>query len=97
MRAVVCADVRDPHVAIARWADSTDWRTASHHFAAAERWSDLQRVLNHHLETIVASGAFVTARDYVVQLPDASRSATAHVVLSRAAAADGDFKLAARY
>src|SRR6476646_376295 len=97
LRAVGAAGVRDLHVAIARWADTTDWRTASHHFAAAEQWPDLQRVLNHHLETIMASGAFVTARDYVVQLPDASRSATAHVVLSRAASSDGDIELAAEY
>ena len=97
LRAIGAAGVRELHLAIARWAETTDWRTASHHFAAAERWSDLQRVLNQHLETIVASGAFVTARDYVVQLPDASRSATAHVVLSRAAGADGDIELAAAY
>ena len=32
-----------------------------HHYAASGRWSDLQRVLESHLETIVASGAFSIA------------------------------------
>ena len=97
LRAVGAAGVRDLHVAVANWAETTDWRTAAHHFAAAGRWDDLRRVLDLHVETIVASGAFVTARDLVRLLPTAADSATAQVVLSRASGADGDYKLAAEY
>ena len=91
------AGVQELHVTVAQWAEPTDWRTAAHQYAEAGRWDDLRRVLDLHVETIVASGAFVTARDLVRLLPTAADSATAQVVLSRASGADGDYKLAAEY
>ena len=63
---------------------------AAYHFAASGRWPDLQRVLEAHLQTIVASGAFSTAADYVRQFPEAPRSAAVEVVLSREATIEGD-------
>jgi DNA-binding SARP family transcriptional activator len=86
------AGVDELHIAVARWAESTDWRTAAHHFASARRWSDLQRVLDTHVETIVASGAFSTALELIQAIPDTSESATAHVIRSRAANAEGDYQ-----
>ena len=61
LREIGAAGVDELHVAVARWAETTDWRTAAHHFASARRWPDLQRVLDTHVETIVASGAFLAA------------------------------------
>jgi DNA-binding SARP family transcriptional activator len=90
-REIGAAGVDELHVAVARWAESTDWRTAAHHFASARRWPDLQRVLDTYVETIVASGAFTVAADLLRRLPDSSDSATAHVILSREASAVGDY------
>ena len=78
------------HVKVADWAEARDWRTAAHHYAAARRWPDLQRVLESHLERIVASGAFSTAADYIRQFPTMPRSAAIEVVASRQASVDGD-------
>ena len=89
-RAIGDPGVDDLHLAIARWAEPSDWRTAAHHYAASERWGDLQRVLEYHLETIVASGAFSLAADYVRQFPDSPRSAAIEVVSSRKASTEGD-------
>ena len=83
LRDIGSAGVDDLHVAVAEWAESTDWRTAAHHFAAAQRWPDLQRVLDTHVETIVASGAFLAAGDFVRHIQDPASSATAHVIRSR--------------
>src|SRR5215212_2429995 len=80
------------HVAVATWAEPSDWRTASHHYAASRRWVDLQRVLEMHLQTIVASGAFSAAADYVRQFPEPPRSAAIEVVLSRVATVIGDIE-----
>ena len=84
------AGVDDLHLTIARWAEPCDWRTAAHHYAASQRWPDLQRVLESHLETIVASGAFSLASDYVRQFPESPRSAAVEVVSSRKASVEGD-------
>jgi DNA-binding SARP family transcriptional activator len=78
------------HVAVAGWAESSDWRTAAHHYASARRWPDLQRVLETHLERIVASGAFSAATDFVRMFPDPPRSAAIEVIASRQASVEGD-------
>src|SRR5690349_12537562 len=57
--------VEELHLGVARWSEPSDWRTAAHHFAAARHWTDVQRVLDTHVETIVASGAFAAALDLV--------------------------------
>jgi len=90
-REIGSAGVDELHITVARWAETTDWRTASHHFASARRWPELQRVLETHVETIVASGAFTAAADLMRQLPDTTASATAHVILGREASAIGDY------
>jgi len=69
-REIGSASVDELHVSVARWAETTDWRTAAHHFAAARRWPDLQRVLDTHVETIIASGAFAAAAGLMRELPD---------------------------
>jgi ATP/maltotriose-dependent transcriptional regulator MalT/DNA-binding SARP family transcriptional activator len=86
------AGVDELHVTVARWAEPSDWRTAAHHFSASKRWPDLQRVLEAHLQTIVASGAFSAAADYVRQFPEPPRSAAIEVILSRQATVDGDIE-----
>src|SRR3954452_14043979 len=68
-RDVGSTGVDELHVSVARWAESTDCRTAAHHCPPAQRWAHLQRVLDTHVETIVASGAFSTALELLVQLP----------------------------
>ncbi|MBA2719628.1 MAG: hypothetical protein H0U52_10360 [Chloroflexi bacterium] len=78
------------HVAVAAWAESSDWRTAAHHYASATRWLDLLRVLELHLERIVASGAFSAAADFVRMFPEAPRSAAIEVIASRQASVEGD-------
>src|SRR5439155_16256042 len=92
-REVGSTGVDDLHISVARWAEATDWRTAAHHFASARQWPDLQRVLDTHVETIVASGAFAAAADLMRELPDSTGSATAHVILSREASAVGDYAI----
>jgi tetratricopeptide (TPR) repeat protein len=84
--------VNDLHVTVARWAEPSDWRTAAHHYAVSRHWPDLQRVLEAHLQTIVASGAFSAAADYVRQFPEPPRSAAVEVVLSRQASVEGDIE-----
>jgi ATP/maltotriose-dependent transcriptional regulator MalT/DNA-binding SARP family transcriptional activator len=91
-RALGTAGVDDLHVAVARWAEPLDWRTAAHHFAASKRWPDLRRVLETHLETIVASGAFSAAAEFVRQFPEQPSSAAIEVVLSRLASVEGDIE-----
>jgi ATP/maltotriose-dependent transcriptional regulator MalT/DNA-binding SARP family transcriptional activator len=89
--------VNDLHVTVARWAEPSDWRTAAHHYAVSRHWPDLQRVLEAHLQTIVASGAFSAAADYVRQFPEPPRSAAVEVVFSRQASIDGDAEEVARH
>ena len=89
-RAVGEAGLAELHIRVANWAESSDWRTAAHHFAAAGRWPDLQRVLETHLERIVASGAFTAAAEYVRMFPEPPRSAAVEVVASRQASVEGD-------
>jgi DNA-binding SARP family transcriptional activator len=90
LRAVGASGVDALHVAVAEWAESSDWRTAAHHYASARRWPDLQRVLETHLERIVASGAFSVASDFARMFPDPPRSAAMEVVASRQASVEGD-------
>ncbi|HUQ77882.1 MAG TPA: BTAD domain-containing putative transcriptional regulator [Patescibacteria group bacterium] len=80
------------HVTVAEWAEPSDWRTAAHHYASARRWPDLLRVLESHLERIVASGAFSAASDFVRQFPDPPRSAAVEVIASRQASVDLDLE-----
>jgi ATP/maltotriose-dependent transcriptional regulator MalT len=85
--------VNELHRAIARWAEPYDWKTAAYHYAACQRWVDLQRVLDASLESILAAGAFSIAAEYVEQMPDELRvSATVEVVRSRLASLVGDIE-----
>src|SRR4029078_7400730 len=77
---------------VAQWAESTDWRTAAHHFASARRWDDLRRVLDTHVETIGASGAFSAAEEFLRNAPEAAASSTTEVIRSRIAVAQGDYR-----
>ena len=80
------------HVAVARWAEPNDWQTAAHHFGAARQQPETHRVLENHLETIVASGAFTAAAEFLPHIPTFAGSPTAHVLQSRAASVTGDFE-----
>ena len=91
-REVGALGVDELHLAVARWAEPTDWRTAAHHYSVSELWPDLQRVLESHLQTIVASGAFAVAADYVRKFPEPPRSAAVEVVSSRKASVEGDIE-----
>ena len=78
------------HLAVARWAETTDWQTAAHHYAAARQWDALLRVLELHLETILGIGAFAAATAYVAAFPVLPESASVEVLLSRFASGEGD-------
>jgi LuxR family maltose regulon positive regulatory protein len=91
-REVGASGVDELHLAVARWAEPSDWRTAAHHYSVSELWPDLQRVLESHLQTIVASGAFAVAADYVRKFPEPPRSAAVEVVSSRKASVEGDIE-----
>jgi ATP/maltotriose-dependent transcriptional regulator MalT/DNA-binding SARP family transcriptional activator len=82
--------VADLNVLVAQWAEPWDWRTAAYHFAAAGQWSAVRQVLNDAVETIVATGEFSLAAEYLERLPDAHESATTEVIMSRVAALGGD-------
>ena len=84
--------IEELHIRVARWAESTDWRTAAHHYSSAQLWPDLQRVLDTHVETIVASGAFSAAAEFTRQLPVETNSAAVEVVLARQASVVGDYE-----
>jgi ATP/maltotriose-dependent transcriptional regulator MalT/DNA-binding SARP family transcriptional activator len=90
VRDVGAPGVDSLHIAVAEWAETSDWRTAAHHYASARRWPDLQRVLEQHLERIVASGAFSVASDFARMFPDPPRSAAIEVIASRQASVEGD-------
>jgi len=84
--------VDDLHVAVATWADPSDWQTAAHHYAEARRWSDLQRVLESSVETIVAVGAFVSAANLIDLVPDPPQSVPFEVIRSRIASIGSDIE-----
>ncbi|HEV7810062.1 MAG TPA: hypothetical protein VGO64_05660, partial [Candidatus Limnocylindrales bacterium] len=67
--------LRALHVTVATWAEPSDWQTSTHHFASANRWDDVHRVLDHHLETIVGSGASAAAALFVPRMQNAADSA----------------------
>ena len=92
--------VEDLHRAVARWAETRDWRTACFHYAAAGDVSDLHQVLEASIEGIVGAGEVALAHEYLARTrrtvrPRLSRSsdlgslrvlATLHQPLSRVAA-----------
>jgi ATP/maltotriose-dependent transcriptional regulator MalT/DNA-binding SARP family transcriptional activator len=82
--------VADLHVVVARWAEPSDWRTAAYHFAAADQWGDVRQVLDDAVETIVATGEFSLAAEYLERLPEPQETATAEIIISRVAALSGD-------
>jgi len=96
-RAIGDAGVDDLHLAIARWAEPSDWRTAAHHYAASERWPELIRVLDSNVETIVASGAFAVAADFLPLIPGHPASPSIEIVRSRVASLIGDTELMLRH
>jgi ATP/maltotriose-dependent transcriptional regulator MalT/DNA-binding SARP family transcriptional activator len=78
------------HVTVARWAQPWDWRTAAYHYAAASQWNAVRRVLDEAIETIVATGEFSLAAEYIDRLPERRESATTEIIMSRVAALGGD-------
>jgi LuxR family transcriptional regulator, maltose regulon positive regulatory protein len=91
------AGVDDLHLTIARWAEPSDWRTAAHHYAAGQRWADLIRVLETSAETIVASGAFSVAADFLPRIPGNPASSSIEIVRSRVASLSGDTDVMLRH
>jgi DNA-binding SARP family transcriptional activator/tetratricopeptide (TPR) repeat protein len=83
-------EVDQAHRRVAAWAETGDWQTAAYHWAAAERWSDVARVLDSHLETIVASGAFAIAAEFYKATERSPASSGHEVILSRQASREGD-------
>jgi DNA-binding SARP family transcriptional activator len=92
-RAIGPSGVEELHVAVARWAEATDWRTAAHHFGAAQHWDDLQVVLDRSVEVIVGSGASLAALELLDRIPlrDLKGSAESDVLRARVAATEGDY------
>jgi ATP/maltotriose-dependent transcriptional regulator MalT/DNA-binding SARP family transcriptional activator len=84
------ASVMALNLTIARWAEPTDWRTAAHHFAEAADSDGVTRVLESHLVTILGSGAFVAAGDYLVDLEERTGSFAVEVIRGRLASVYGD-------
>ena len=78
------------HVAVAEWAEPTDWRTAAYHNAAADRWKAVRDVLDNAAETIVATGEFSLAAEYLDRMPYPNQSATTEIIKSRVAGLSGD-------
>ena len=95
-RAIGPSGVEELHVAVARWAEATDWRTAAHHFGAAQHWDALQRVLEDNIEAIVGTGAAVSAVELLDRVPPADQRSSAQidVIRARVAASEGDFERA---
>jgi DNA-binding SARP family transcriptional activator len=83
--------VDDLHGSVAEWAEPSDWRTATHHYAVCRRWRDVQRVLDDSVDAIVAAGAFSIAGELILRMPTGlPHSATVEVILSRLASLIGD-------
>jgi DNA-binding SARP family transcriptional activator len=89
-REVGDAGVDALHVAVAEWAEPSDWQTAAHHFAAALRWMELQRVIEANVETIVAVGAFKAAADLIAIVPGSPDSSPFEIVRTRIASMSSD-------
>jgi DNA-binding SARP family transcriptional activator len=87
------AGIDDLHVAVATWAEPSDWRTAAYHFAEARRWEALHRVLERHLDTILGTGAFAVASELIEGLTHQSESFTTEIIKSRIARHEGDLAL----
>jgi DNA-binding SARP family transcriptional activator len=84
------AGVDELHVTVATWAEPSDWQTAAHHYASAKKWRDLQRVIEAHVETIVAVGAFVVAAQFIEFVPDAPPSVPFEIIRTRFASLGSD-------
>ena len=82
--------VDDLHLAIARWAEPSDWQTAGHHFAEARKWGALAKVLDSNIETIVASGSFATAAELIALVPGSPESTSFEIIRARVASLTGD-------
>ena len=66
--------VRELHRAVARYADPRDWLLAAHHYAAANDIADLHRVIEEALETIMGTGQFASAEQFIDRFPGSSPS-----------------------
>src|SRR5436190_321996 len=84
------AGVEELHVAVAAWAEPSDWQTAAHHYAEAGRWASLKGVLEGNVEMIVASGAFAAASELIALVPGSSPSVAFEIIRSRVASSIGD-------
>src|SRR4051794_15628470 len=81
--------VRTLHRTVARHAETTDWRLAAHHYAAAGDADDVRRVVTESLADVVAGGDLVAARDFLMSSVDDIPSAALDVVSARIAASHG--------
>ncbi|HYM82747.1 MAG TPA: hypothetical protein VEY67_01175, partial [Candidatus Dormibacteraeota bacterium] len=82
-RAIGRAAVLDAHRAVARFAETRDWRLAAHHWAAADEGCDVRRVLAAAIPTVMGTGEFALAESYLEQFPAPGRTAVFEVLLSR--------------
>ena len=71
------------HRLIARHAESTDWRLAAHHFAAAGDIDELHRLVEASVPSIMAGGDFAIAESFIDRLPDGRTWPIFDMVLSR--------------
>ncbi|MGH2464439.1 MAG: hypothetical protein ACRDGI_03180, partial [Candidatus Limnocylindrales bacterium] len=71
------------HRLIARHAESSDWRLAAHHFAAAGDIDELHRLVEASVPSIMASGDFAIAESFIDRLPDGRTRPIFDIVLSR--------------
>jgi DNA-binding SARP family transcriptional activator len=79
-------------MAVARWAEPTDWQAAAHHWMEADRGTDVLRVVEANLETIVASGAFSLAAEFFASVRGHTPTAASEVIASRQASHEGDLE-----
>lgn len=82
-RAIGLPAVLDLHRAVARYAEGRNWRLAGHHYAAAGDLSDLHRVIESSIRSIMGAGDFALAQSYIERFPPAGYNAVFEIVGSR--------------
>jgi ATP/maltotriose-dependent transcriptional regulator MalT/DNA-binding SARP family transcriptional activator len=93
-REVGDAGIAELHRRMARFGETTDWKLAAHHYAAAGDIEDLRRVLVASIQDIMGGGGFALAESYVNRYPDLDPDPSFGLFLSRRDLYRGDFAMA---
>ncbi len=75
--------VADLHRTVARHGESTDWRLAAHHYAAAQDGGDVQRVLRESIGQLLGRGDVDAAHVYLLAFPQEGSDPVRAVIESR--------------